>query len=148
MKYLLSVLLAIGVCSTALADKANWGSDFEAAKAQAVKDDKPILAFFTGSDWCGWCIKLDSEVLSKSEFVKFANEKFVLFVADFPRGKKQSDKIKEANKKLAEQYGVRGFPTILLLDKEGEVIAQTGYQPGGPAKYVKHLKELLAKKAE
>ncbi len=122
-----------------------WLTDYEEARAQAGKQSRPILVNFSGSDWCGWCIKLDEEVFEKEEFKKFADEKLVLFVADFPRSKEQADELKTQNRSLMEKYGIQGFPTILLLDAEGEVIGRTGYQAGGPENYVKHLEELLAK---
>lgn len=123
--------------------QTTWLTDFEEATKEAEKRGVPILVDFSGSDWCGWCIKLDSEVFSKDEFIKYAKKNVVLFLADFPSKKAQSDKIKKQNKKLSEKYGVRGFPTVLLLDESGKELARTGYQRGGAAKYVKHLKELL-----
>jgi thioredoxin-related protein len=69
----------------------------------------------------------------------------VLFLADFPSRKKLPEKVTRQNEKLAQQYGIRGFPTVLLLDAKGKVIGRTGYQAGGPKAYVKHIKELLAK---
>lgn len=123
-----------------------WETDFEAAQAKAKASGKPMLLDFTGSDWCGWCIRLDKEVFSKPEFAAFASQALVLVELDFPRGKPQSEAIKKQNEALAQKYGVRGFPTILLLSADGKLLAETGYQKGGAAKYVAHLKELLAGK--
>jgi thiol:disulfide interchange protein len=123
---------------------AKWLDDYFAAKAEAKAKGLPILADFTGSDWCGWCKKLDAEVFSQPAFIQYSTN-FVLFVADFPKNKKQSDKLKEQNSGLSELFSVSGFPTVLLLDANGKVLAQTGYQPGGAEAYVKHLKELLEK---
>lgn len=126
---------------------ADWITDFEAAKAKAKAEDKPILVDFTGSDWCGWCIKLDKEVFTKASFTEYASENLVLLEIDFPSKKvKQSAELKAQNKAMAEKYGIKGFPTILLLDAEGKVIERTGYKRGGPEKYVEHLKSLLAAK--
>ena len=129
------------------ATEAQWLTDFAKAKELAAQEKRPILVNFSGSDWCGWCQRLDSEVLSKESFKEYANKNLVLFEADFPRTTKQPDALKMQNQALAKKYSVRGFPTLLLLDAQGNVLAQTGYQPGGPEKYVEHLKELLAKKA-
>jgi protein disulfide-isomerase len=146
MKHLILKSLAVfaATCSLALAGDG-WGEDFEAAKAAAAKDKKPILVDFTGSDWCGWCIKLDEEVFSKKEFKAYAKENLILLKLDFPHEKHQSSKIKKQNGELAKKYAVSGYPSILLLDADGNQIGQTGYQDGGAAKYVEHLKELLAK---
>jgi len=123
-----------------------WLTDFEKAKTEAATQKVPILANFSGSDWCGWCVKLDAEVFSKDEFKTYANGNLVLFLADFPRNKPQSDEIKMQNKALAEKYGIRGKPIVLLLDHTGKVLETTGYQPGGASAYVKHLQSLLVTK--
>jgi len=122
-----------------------WTDDFEQAKKEAAALKQPIFAFFTGSDWCGWCVKLRSEALDTKEFEKFAADNLILFEADFPRGKKISDKVKKQNGELASKYGVRGYPSVFLLDAEGKELGKTGYQAGGGEAYVKHLKELLEK---
>lgn len=111
-------------------------TDFEAAQAKAAAEQKPMLLDFTGSDWCGWCIKLDKEVFSQEAFQNYAAEALVLVELDFPRGKDQSAKLKAQNKALAEKYGIRGFPTILILSPEGELIEKTGYRRGGAESYV------------
>ena len=126
---------------------AKWLTDFEAAKKKAAATGNPILVNFSGSDWCGWCIRLDKEVLSKPAFRKYARENLVLFLADFPRRKQQPAKLKKQNQELDKRYGVRGFPTILLVNADGKKLAQTGYQPGGPEAYTKHLNELLSSAA-
>ncbi len=128
-----------------------WTDDFEAAKAQAAKEGKLLLVDFTGSDWCCWCIKLDEEVFSKKEFVEAAQKDFVLVQIDSPRDKsKLSKKVKKQNSKLIKKYGIKGFPSVLLMDAEGVKLAKTGYKKGGPAAYLPHLaemKELAQKRA-
>ncbi len=120
-----------------------WMTDFEKAKEEAAKRNVPILIDFSGSDWCGWCIKLDKEVFSQAEFKAYAKDNLVLFLADFPSQKPQSEIVKKQNDKLSEQYAPQGFPTVLLVDAEGQELGRTGYQPGGAAAYVEHLKSLL-----
>ncbi len=122
-----------------------WLTDFEKAKKLAKEKNLPILIDFSGSDWCGWCIKLEEEVFDKDQFKAWAKENVILFMADFPRRKAQSEKIKKQNQKLAQQYGVRGFPTVLILDKDAKKIGQTGYKAGGAIKYIEHLKEIISK---
>ena len=134
------------LASTSMAKKSGeveWLTDFEKAKEMAAEKNRPILADFSGSDWCGWCIKLKKEVFSKKEFKEFAEKELVLLLVDFPRNKEQSAEVKKQNKRLAQKYGIRGFPTILLLDSDGKVIERTGYKRGGAEKYVEHLKDLL-----
>lgn len=124
--------------------KVAWIQNFEEAKRLAAETKRPILADFTGSDWCGWCIKLDKEVFSQAAFQTYAEANLVLFVADFPR-KAQADDLKKQNRQLADQYGIEGFPTILLLDATGKELARTGYRPDGAEEYVAHLKSLLGR---
>ncbi len=125
---------------------ADWLTDFAAATKLATEKNLPILVDFSGSDWCGWCIKLDNEVFSKDEFAKYAKDNLVLFMADFPRRTKLAPELSKQNQELMQRYGVRGFPTVLVLDAAGKQIGRTGYQPGGPEKYIEHIKEILAKK--
>ncbi len=121
-----------------------WITDFEQAKAKAKSANKLMLVNFTGSDWCPPCMMLDREVFATREFKTFAAEHFVLLKADFPRRTPQSDALKKQNQQLAEAYSISGFPTILLLDHEGEERGRTGYRPGGVKAYIDHLRQLKA----
>lgn len=143
-KIILTFCLGLLVWNLALSAGDGWMTDFEAAQEKAAAEQKPLLLDFTGSDWCGWCIKLDKEVFSQSAFKEYADDNLVLVELDFPRNKPQSDELKAQNKALAEKYEIRGFPTILVLSPEGELIKQTGYQPGGAEAYVQHVKGILA----
>lgn len=123
-----------------------WMHDFEAAKAKAAKEGKPIFINFTGTDWCGWCIKLEKEVFSQKAFQDYAKENLVLVEVDFPKKKEQTAELKEQNKKLDKEYGVEGYPTLYLLDATGKKLTEDiGYREGGPEKYVEHLKSLIKK---
>lgn len=125
-----------------------WTEDLEAAKAAAAKEGKDILVDFTGSDWCIWCIRLKKEVFDQPAFAPAA-EKFVFVELDFPNRKAQAPELKARNQKLQEAFGVRGFPSVYLLDAKGRPFAKTGYQEGGPAPYLKSLdamREIRAKR--
>ena len=139
-----SLFTVVAQADSSSADHAAWMTDFDAAKAKAEAENKPMLVDFTGSDWCIWCIKLDKEVFSKQAFRDYAAENFILVEIDFPRKKEQPAELKAQNEALAKKYGIRGFPTILILDADGEVIKRTGYVRGGAEKYVEHLREILA----
>ena len=138
-------LLATAAYAAAPAKSEKWLDDFTAAKAAAKKDGRPILANFTGSDWCPWCIKLEKEIFSQKAFQDYASSNVVLFMADFPRQKHLPPKVQEQNEKLQAEYKIQGFPTVLLLDADGQVIGQTGYQKGGAEPFVANLKELIQK---
>jgi len=132
--------------STQVYTPGEWITDAGMAMAFAREMNRPILMNFTGSDWCPWCFKLRDEVFAESAFKKYAAENLVLLTVDFPRKKQLPKSEQQANDALAEKYGVEGFPTIVLTDGNGKEINRTGYQPGGAAAYVTHLKALLAKK--
>lgn len=125
-------------CSTPV-EAQTWVTDYDAAMTLAKNEGKTVLVNFTGSDWCGWCKKLDREVFDTEEFKKFASENLVLLKLDFPRKKQLPAEEKKQNQTLAAKHGVRGFPTIMLLDSEEKVIQRTGYQRGGPQAYINHL---------
>jgi thioredoxin-related protein len=142
MLALLSLVLAT---STAAFAAAGWDDDYEKALAKAKAEKKMVLLDFTGSDWCGWCMKLDKEVFSKKEFKDYAKENLVLVEVDFPQGKRLTKKVKEQNDKLQAQFSVRGYPTIIVLNPEGEKVGQLGYMQGGPEPFIAKLAELKAK---
>ncbi len=127
-------------------EHVSWLTSFAAAKAEAAKRNVPILADFSGSDWCGWCIKLDKEVFSTEAFKKYASQNLVLLLVDFPRMKSQSEEVKKQNNDLAEKLEIQGFPTVVLMDSTGKIIGRTGYRPGGGDSYVAHLRKLLETK--
>ena len=127
----------------AAAQETAWMTDFAQAKKLAAERKLPILVDFAGSDWCGWCIKLDKEVFSQPAFKTYAAQHVVLFLADFPRQTALPAALKKQNDALAERYGIEGFPTVLLLDASGKELARTGYQAGGAEAYVQHLEALL-----
>jgi thioredoxin-related protein len=124
-------------------DKLDWSSNLEKAIEQAKKENKAVLVNFTGSDWCIWCKRLSAEVFQQKEFETYAKDNLVLVMLDFPKNIEQTEETKTYNNMLAQKYGIQGFPTILLIDGQGKLVAQTGYQPGGAAKYVEHLKSYL-----
>ena len=138
----LCVALALGgFASKCFAAESIWRTDFKAAQAKAKQEKKYLLVNFTGSDWCGWCIKLHNEVFDKEPFKAEAPKQFVLVELDFPHEKELAPELKKQNKELSEKYEVEGFPTVLVLDGEGQVIARTGYREGGPKEYLKQLAE-------
>jgi thioredoxin-related protein len=111
-----------------------WGSDFDKAKTEAVQNHKFIVINFSGSDWCGPCIKLKRDVLDTPEFLEFANKNLALVRADFPRLKKnQLDKKQTAlNEALAEKYNQEGkFPLTVLVGADGKVLKEWDGYPAG-----------------
>lgn len=148
-RLLFTVASLVTFTAAAMAAESGWLHDYEAAKKQAKEENKPILINFTGTDWCGWCIKIEKEIFSKDEFKAYAKEKLILMEVDFPEKKKQTDEVKAQNKKLDKEFKIEGYPTIFLIDAEGKKLSEDiGYREGGAPAYVDHLKELLSKKKE
>lgn len=120
-----------------------WMTDFQAAKDAAKKQNKPLFVFFTGSDWCPWCIKMDSQILSTPEFQQALAQKLIFVKIDFPRNSPQDDATREQNKKLSKSFEVQGFPTVILLDPNGARIDKMGFQAGGGEKYAQKVLDAL-----
>lgn len=135
----IAFMIAAGVSAQA----ASWETDFAKASLTASKAGTYMLLDFSGSDWCGWCMRLEKEVFSKAEFKTFAKANLVCVLVDFPRQKQQSKTLKEQNAELAAKYGVRGYPTVIILSPEGDLVGRTGYQEGGPKAYVDSLKTMI-----
>ena len=146
MKLMKSILIAALLLSgfQMFASGDLWLTDFEKAKKLAKEKNIPILADFSGSDWCGWCKRLDKEVFAQQKFKDYAKDNYVLLMLDFPKYKKLDKETAAQNQKLLKKYGVRGFPTILILSADGKLLKQTSYKPGGADAYIKHLKEIKA----
>jgi thioredoxin-related protein len=139
----LFLLLFVSVLALQIgAAETKWLTDVTKAQDQAKKENKMVLINFTGSDWCGWCVRLKNEVFSTSEFAEYSKKNLVLLEIDFPRSKPQTDQEKAANRELAAKYKVRGYPTIIVLDSEGKQIGQLGYMQGGPKAFLGRLDEL------
>jgi len=116
-----------------------WLVDAHAAQEKAKRENKYVLLDFTGSDWCGWCQKLKREVFDDPAFVSFAQANLVLVEVDFPHHKLMSREQKLANARLATDYGISGYPTIIVLDPDGKPVNRLGYVHGGPAGFISKL---------
>jgi uncharacterized protein YyaL (SSP411 family) len=151
-----SVVLALSSLSWAQAQTSpapagalTWADSLPVALAQAKASQKPVLAVFSGSDWCKPCMQLKQEVFDRPEFAQFAQDKFVLARFDFPRSKKNAlskEQTKQSEEAAAQLNKEGAFPAVVLLSPEGKVLARTGYRPGGVAAYDAYLSQLLAKK--
>ncbi|HMP79092.1 MAG TPA: thioredoxin family protein [Pirellulaceae bacterium] len=122
-----------------------WFQVYDQAVAKARETGKPLLVDFTGSDWCGWCIKLDEEVFAHDEFKKWAEENVVLLKLDYPRSVRQPSSLMQQNDELRFKYQIQGYPTILFLDADGTTLGKAGYKPGGPAAWTSLAEEQLKK---
>ena len=119
-----------------------WTTDYQSAMQSASGSGRETLLFFTGSDWCGWCKRLEAEVLDTEEFKTYASGNLVLVKLDFPRRIAQSDFTKRRNRELAQKYGIGGYPSLVVLNDSGEEVGRLGYQPGGPGPFIKKLRKM------
>ena len=118
------------------AAKAQWLDSYEEAVELSKQSGKPIMADFTGSNWCGYCVKLKKEVFNTPQFKAWAAENVVLLELDFPRPNLQANWIKEQNNMLRDRYKIEGYPTVLILNPDGSVIGSQGYKAGGPDRWI------------
>lgn len=153
MKKLLLLFLLIGSYTIqAQESELIWHTNFEKAMQLSAKEKKPLMLFFTGSDWCGWCIRLQKEVFHKSEFVAWAKDKVILVELDFPRKKQLEPSMQQQNYGLQNALQVRGYPTIWFVNAEkkddGKInlsqLGSTGYVAGGPEAWLTGANQILA----
>ena len=134
------ILLVAAVSTLLVASFARgefvWLNDYKKALEEAKAGNKLLLLNFTGSDWCGWCIRLDKDVFSQPDFQAYASKNLVLLELDFPwpggsRAQAQAAELKKQNEELAHQYQINGFPTLVVLDGNGQKLWEfEGYLPG------------------
>lgn len=151
-KIILILFLVFGTLNTQ-AQELTWHTDMNKASEIAIKTKKPILLFFTGSDWCGWCIRLQKEVFTLPEFAKWAKDNVVLVELDFPRRKQLAPEVAQQNNELQQMFGVRGYPTVWFVklttvDKKVSLdrLGSTGYVAGGPEAWLAGANQILATK--
>jgi thioredoxin-related protein len=151
MKKIFLTLLLVGSMSMQAQD-LYWETNINKAIEVSKKTNKPLLLFFTGSDWCGWCIRLQNEVLKTADFAKWASENVVLVELDYPRRTDQPAEIKRQNAELQNTFQVQGYPTIWITNvtkKDGktnfEQLGNTGYVAGGPSAWLAGANEIIGK---
>ena len=151
-KALVALLFILGTYAIE-AQELVWNNNLKNAIEVSKKTKKPLLLFFTGSDWCGWCIRLQTEVFKTPEFVKWANENVVLVELDFPRRTVLAPEITEQNNQLQQFFAVQGYPTVWFVNatvNEGKInidkLGTTGYLAGGPKVWLDTANGILKKK--
>ena len=143
----MSLAISLAVASAAFGAELSksvpkgWDEDFEAGKATAEKSGKLILLAFSGSDWCGWCVKMEKEIYSQKKFINEAKKKFVLVMIDSPRNKEILTKLaKKQNPELVKKYDIHGYPSTVIARPSGEVVKRFGgYQRGGIESFLEAL---------
>ncbi len=167
MKHLFFILLlavlhttAPAVAQTRTEGGLEWYTDLMKAQERSKATNRPIFGFFTGSDWCGWCHRLQANVFAKPEFVKWAKEKVILLELDFPRAKQLPAELAQQNSSLQQAFNVQGYPTIWIFYLEKDkatpnmninALGSLGYPSGAEAgkeevMFLTNANNILAKK--
>lgn len=132
-----------------------WLVNVEEAYEISSKTNRPILANFTGSDWCGWCKRLKAEVFNKPGFKEWAEDNVVLLELDFPRRMKLPAEQAQQNQSLQQAFSVTGFPTIWVFDLikpagtnqfQIQAYGKTGYVRGGEGVFINDINKMIARK--
>ena len=152
-KYISILLLFLSINVFSQEGDLEWHTDLNKAIEISIESEKPLFMFFTGSDWCGWCIRLQKEVFFKPDFVKWAKENLVLVELDFPRRKKLEESLKQQNENLRQMFAVRGYPTgwfVIPEIEENKVnfkrLGSQGYVAGGTKNWIDGANKILSKK--
>jgi thioredoxin-related protein len=153
-KIILLTFLMLSSVSLQAQEELTWHTDLTKATDISIKENKPLFLFFTGSDWCGWCIRLQNEVFKTPEFISWAKKNVVLVELDFPKRKEQADAIKMQNAQLQQQLQVRGYPTVWLVSAAKtadakvnlNALGSTGYVAGGPQVWIDGANQIISKK--
>ena len=119
------MLFAVNGVLFAQQNKLVWHTSLTEASEVSIKTHKPVFAFFTGSDWCGWCIKLNANVFSKEAFIAWAEKNVVLLELDFPRRKQLAPELAKQNNDLQQTFQVQGFPTVWIFNTEKDTKTNT-----------------------
>ena len=149
---MLTLLLSVSTLITwsQTATTLSWYTDVSLASQAAAAENKPMLLFFTGSDWCGWCHRLQREVFNTPAFTTWASSDVILVELDFPRNKVLPQNIMEQNQMLQQQFGVQGYPTVWFVNVTKEAdklnlapLSSSGYLQGGPEVWITNAKAII-----
>lgn len=117
--------------------------DFSKASEIAQAYNRPMVLLFMGSDWCEWSQKMQTEILKRSAFGDLLGNQFIFVKVDFPEINQQSEALLNQNQELREKFHVESFPTLVLLDSQGQEMTRLGYVAEEPESYARHLKQLF-----
>ncbi|MCG1037208.1 thioredoxin family protein [Polaribacter sargassicola] len=102
----------------------NWEPTYKGALKKAKEENKPVLIYFTGSDWCGPCIVLDKKLFHSTKFKEIADKDLVLYQADMPRNKDiLLPNQLEDNNDLIKKFKIKSFPTLVFVNHKGKMLA-------------------------
>lgn len=141
------MMMVVSVAAQAKTEPAGWTENYELAKQRARATGKPILALFTGTDWCPPCKQFDEQVAHSEQFLRYAADKMVLLKLEFPKHMLQSPALYAQNAALAERIPGEEFPRFYLLDAEGKVLTKVNMRVRRPARNLNELYTLAIQDA-
>ena len=152
-QFLVFIIIVLTQTNNAQTVDLNWHTDLSKAVSISINEKKPIMLFFTGSDWCGWCMRLKKEVFNHEKFKIWSDDQIILVELDFPRRKKLEPNILNQNRELARIFGVSGYPTCWLVKPQilenSKVnflkLGKLGYVAGGTDKWISVAEKFLIK---
>ena len=152
-QFIVFIIIVLTQTSNAQTVELNWHTDLSKAVSISISEKKPIMLFFTGSDWCGWCMRLKKEVFNHEKFKVWTDDNIILVELDFPRRKKLEPNILNQNRELARIFGVSGYPTCWLVRPQilenSKVnflkLGKLGYVAGGTDKWISVAEKFLIK---
>ena len=152
-QFLVFIIIVLAQTNNAQTVDLNWHTDLSKAVSVSINEKKPIMLFFTGSDWCGWCMRLKKEVFNHEKFKIWSDDQIILVELDFPRRKKLEPNILNQNRELARIFGVSGYPTCWLVKPQilenSKVnflkLGKLGYVAGGTDKWISVAEKFLIK---
>ncbi|MEC4004630.1 thioredoxin family protein [Flavobacterium sp. SUN052] len=151
-KLFITLLLVVSGMTVQAQEGLTWHTNIDEAISVSKIENKPLFLFFTGSDWCGWCIRLQNEVFKTPEFIAWAKEKVVLVELDFPRKTPQTNELKMQNNQLQQFFQIAGYPSVKIV-KAGDpvdgkasfgLLGSTGYVAGGPTVWIDGANKMIA----
>ena len=150
-KFIFTAILVVSAI-TSQAQDVIWHTDVAKATQISQKQSKPLMLFFTGSDWCGWCKRLQAEVFMTDAFKEWAISNVILVELDFPRTFQLPQDVMVQNSNLAQMFGIRGYPTVWFVNsviKENQIsfdrLGSTGYVAGGPQAWIANANAIIKK---
>ena len=150
MKNVFIAIAFLCILTSANAQDLVWETDIYKSIERSKTEKKPILLFFTGSDWCGWCIRLQNEVYKTPEFTAWAKQNVILVDLDYPKRTPQAEILKAQNGSLQQTFAIQGFPSIRIVNADlkdakinFELLGGLGYMAGGPKTWIAAADDIL-----
>jgi len=137
------LFMTLFACTGLEAASVKWYDDYSKAEQVAAQESKPMVLLFTGSDWCGWCVRLKEDILDTPQFAQAVGNDFIFVYVDFPAQTTLPDEIAAQNRDLRTKFNVQAFPTIVVLNAKGDKLGQASFNGSeSPQEFANKLKSI------